>query len=324
MSGIYNDSFISFLKENLKDNVKITGSNIICRCPWCEINKNKKHYHLYISLEAPIFRCFHSDCQEKGTVRKLVTKICGIDNSKEFVDEEKIKQNIKRRIVQTKIKCDKEIFLPELKEDLFINKTLYMKKRIGFSNIPLSNFKGLIFDINEFLDKNNISNLKIDRLKDFLHSNFIGFLTENKSCIVFRNLDQSSDFRYFKYKIHETKFLDYYKIQGNYNSNTIVLSEGIFDIIIEQINNTINSKSNCLLYAAGLSSAYESLIKSIIFHEQIFRPDVIILSDLDVNINYYKRIKSKNNYIINSLTLYYNSVGKDFGELNVIPKKIVL
>ena len=37
MIGVYRDSFIDMLKETLGEPIKITNKNIICRCPWCEI-----------------------------------------------------------------------------------------------------------------------------------------------------------------------------------------------------------------------------------------------------------------------------------------------
>jgi len=58
MIGVYKEEFVEFLKKNIGD-IKQTTKNIIMPCPWCEFNKNKDHYHLYISLELPIFHCFH-------------------------------------------------------------------------------------------------------------------------------------------------------------------------------------------------------------------------------------------------------------------------
>ena len=60
MTGIYDDSFIEFLKKNL-EHVKIRGKSIVTACPWCEINKKRKHYHLYIYLDYPRFKCFFAE-----------------------------------------------------------------------------------------------------------------------------------------------------------------------------------------------------------------------------------------------------------------------
>jgi hypothetical protein len=101
MIGIYKDSFINFLKENLGEPVKVKSKEIICRCPWCELGKNKTHYHLYISLTSPIFHCFHGECQTSGTIKKLILKLTGIDTSDKYVDREKIKEITKATFQKT-------------------------------------------------------------------------------------------------------------------------------------------------------------------------------------------------------------------------------
>ena len=93
MIGIYQDSFIDFLKEYLGEPIKQTSKNLIVRCPWCEMNSNNKHhFHMYISLDSPIFHCFFSECHKTGLISKLVKKIKGTDTSKDFIDETKIKE----------------------------------------------------------------------------------------------------------------------------------------------------------------------------------------------------------------------------------------
>ena len=57
-----------------------------------------------------------------------------------------------------------------------------------------------------------------------------------------------------------------------------------------------------------------ALIKSIVFHEQLFKPEVVILSDRGVELEYYKKMKFFNKHIIDKMTVYYNSIGKDFNE----------
>jgi len=318
---IYESSLIPYLKDNLGVEPKLTSKNIIIPCPYCEYNQTKDHYHCYISLELPMFNCFH--CPEKGSMRKLLKKIGGSDLTDKFVDKSKI---IKTQNPIFNIESQQKIKLPQLNTDLFFNKTLYIRKRFRFSNIDFDNVKGLVFDINKFLDLNNIPiTPTIFKIRDYLHSNFVGFLTEYESILILRNIDVNSTFRYFKIKIQDVNFLDYYKLKGgSYNSNQIVLSEGIFDLYDEQIFDRLNLKKNTKLYACSLSSKYLQLIKSIVFYEQIFRPDVVILSDRMNNLNMYKNMKKYNSHIINKLTIYFNRSGKDFNSTNVDPEKRVL
>ena len=323
MIGIYDDKFVQYLRDNIGDPIKTTSKNIVCRCPWCEYGKTKSHYHLYISLEAPIFHCFFGSCNEGGVLAKLLKKIEGKDISSKFVDEEKIKENVKKRISLTyeRVEKQKELIVPSIDEDLFVQKALYVKKRLKFSNVSLKTIKGLIFDVNKFIEENNIGlDPKMFRLKDFLHSNFVGFLSENESVVMFRNIDDRSSFSFYKLKIRDTQFLDYYKIGGGgFNRNTVVLAEGIFDIFSEHTFDVLELRSDSRLYASALSTSYQALIKSIVFNEQVFRADVHILSDKGVKLEYYKKLKKFNSHIINSLSIYYNKTGKDFNNTPVLP-----
>ena len=326
MIGIYQDSFKQFLIDNLGE-VKITSKNFIVPCPYCEYPKEKDHYHMYISIEAPIFHCFHAGCEQKGNLRKLLRKIQGHDISDAFVDKKALDQAKKRKqVFEDKEVEQHNLIIPKLNPDKNLMKDLYLKKRLKFSNIFTSLIKGLIYDINKFIDINQIPvGEKLFRIRDFLHSNFIGFLTEHNSTVIMRNTDDSQDFRFYKMIIQESNFLDYYKLQGNaFNSNTIVLAEGIFDIFGEHIFDTIGIKDKVKLYASALSSNYTALVKSIVFHEQIFRPNVVILSDRGIPKYKYEQLKKYNSHIINSLTVYYNKVGKDFGDTTVFPMKFII
>lgn len=322
MIGIYQDSFKNFLEENLGGPVKITSKNIICKCPWCDYGKKTSKDHLYISTELGIFHCFRASCEAKGHIRKLILKIAGVDNSDDFIDKTRIKKPDKIFKLQNEEKKS-QIILPEIKTDLFPNKTLYTRKRLKFANINLCNIKGLIFDINQFIKINNIKlNPVLSRLKDYLHTNFIGFLSEHESLVTLRNIDPTTNFRFFKLNLNNLPFLDYYKLPGNSkNSKTVVLAEGIFDIYSAKLFNQLY-KNNVLLYAAALSSKYSSLLQSIVFYEQEYRLDVIFLSDNGIHPNYYRKVKKTNEQIINSCFIYYNKTGKDFNENTITISKI--
>lgn len=327
MIGIYQDDFVEYLKERLGDNVKVTSRNLVIPCPFCEYPKEKTHYHMYISLEAPIFHCFKAECEASGTLRKLLKKIEGSDISDKFIDKDKLKEFTQKREVFVDKEISKQrVLLPPLKIHRFQTKELYLKKRLKFTNVPSEYVKGLVYDVEEFI---NINKIPVDeslfRLRDYLQNNFVGFLTENKTTVIFRNIDDSHAMRYYKLKIQDDNFLDYYKLPGNNpKSNRIVLAEGIFDIFSEHIFDYLNIKNDTKLYASALSSKYVALIYSIIFNEQIFKPDIVILSDRGVSMDYYKKIKKYRGYLFNTLEIYYNKTGKDFNETPVNPLKYVV
>ena len=321
MIGIYQDSFKKYLEDNL-GSVRETSKNLIVPCPFCEYGKDKDHYHLYISLEVPIFHCFHGGCEVGGLLGKLMRKIAGHDNSDTFVDKSKAKE-LKTQKVFTETTGIK-VRLPKIRSGGFPLKELYIRKRLKFANIPMGRIRGLVFDVHEFINMNNIQvDQTLFRLRDYLHNNFVGFLTDHGSTVMFRNIDSSQSMKFFKLKVQWQNFLDYYKLPGNsINSSKIVLAEGIFDIFSEHIYNNLNIKQDIKLYASALSSKFIALIQSIVFHEQIFRPDVVILSDRGIDKNYYSKMKYYNKHIINSLSVYYNKTGKDFNDTPVTPVRV--
>lgn len=324
MIGIYEDNFLNYLKERFGNDIKVRTKNIVIPCPWCEYNKDKKHYHLYISLEAPIFHCFHADCEQSGMLSKLIKKIEGKDLSEQFVDKEKLKQ-VKKLDLHSSIKYP-EVYLPPINTQMFPYKEMWVKKRFKFANIINSEVKGLVYDILGFLSQNHITNNKVSfNMKQYLHQNFVGFLTEHKSMVFFRNIVDGQTISHYKLKLFDIPFVDYYKVPGLVPmSNIVVLSEGVFDIYSDYFFDYTGYKSRASLYACALSSKYDSLLKSLVFHEQLFRLDVVILSDSDVSLDYYKKLKKYNRHIINSLVVFYNKVGKDFGSSPVIATKYVI
>lgn len=327
MIGIYQDNFIQYLKDKLGDNIKITTKNIITRCPFCEYDKTKDHYHMYLSLELPIFHCFHASCGEKGTLRKFLIKLEGHDISESFVDKKQMREIKKnKQIFSNKENNKLNIKLPLLNKSQFRDKDFYIKKRFKFADINNSKVKGLIYDVRQFIEMNQLEvDNSLFRIQDYLQSNFVGFLTENQSTVIFRNIDYRQHMSFFKLKIQETNFLDYYKLNGNSpKSNQIILAEGVFDIFTDYLFDILNIKNKVRLYATALSANFLALIKSIIFYEQLFQPEVIILSDRDVTKEYYKKLKFFNKHIIKKLTIYYNKTGKDFNCTPVNPLKIVI
>jgi len=325
--GIYQDNFVDYLHDKLGGYVKETAKNLIIPCPWCEFNEDKNHYHMYISLEAPIFHCFHATCEQSGTLRKLLKRLEGHDISDKFIDAETLNNIKRKREVFVDLDTQlKHVYMPPLNINQFPNKDMYMKRRLRFANIPSTEIKGLVFDVYEFIRLNHIPvGESLFRIQDYLQTNFVGFLTDQGTTVVFRNIDESHSMRYYKMKIQFSNFLDYYKLLGNNaKSKTIVLAEGIFDIFSEHIYDKLNLKDKVKMYASALSSKYIALLHSIIFYEQIFKPEIIILSDNGIPLDDYKKMKKYNRHIIDTMYVYYNKTGKDFGGASVTPIKYVV
>jgi len=332
MIGIYKDSFIDFIKEYLGD-VKITNSNIVCKCPWCEIDRIQSHHnHLYISLDKPIFNCFKSECNQSGTIKKFINKVTGTHAYHKYIDNESLEKIKKYKKLDTEssiFKFSSDIKLPKIKPNDFMHKVNYFKKRLLYAPFDIRNIKGLIFDVKEFISLNK----DIIKLSDadkkmipFLQKNFIGFLLENKTKVIFRNSDIYSEFRYYKMNIQkDMELLDYYKITHNLkDSNIIVIGEGIFDIFNDHIFDYTGYREKAFGYYCSLNQRFESLIKSIIFHDNLYNLNVVILSDGNIHINYYKKLKRKLKNYCNNIEIFYNIQGDDFGDSFCNPEKIII
>ena len=180
--------------------------------------------------------------------------------------------------------------------------------------------------------KNFIQNNKIilkentKKILNLLDQNFVGFVSNRGSCVVLRNIDEKSDFRYYKLQITENNFFkDFYGIKTNkikVENNTIVLAEGVFDVIVPYRSEIFNDlKLNSCLWASCLGNGYKNILISVLDYCKIPRADFIILSDRDIPEKYYEFI-SRSPYV-KSLDVYWNKCSKDFGKLpiNIIKKK---
>lgn len=312
---IYAKSFIDLLRDRLGDPIDIGDKNIKCRCPNCELDIVKSHYHLYISLEIPAFNCFH--CGIHGGIKKLINIIDPNESHKEFVNYSEVIKLSKNKISDlVKDKKNVSFNIPELNYENFKNKQFYLKKRLKFYFDDFKNIPGLIFDFNKFI---YINNIQLDdttlKLKDFIQSNFICFLTRNHNILICRNIDPKSSFKFYKVKLNPSYYLDYYSLNGySPESTDIILGEGMFDILVENIFDSLKLRNKVRLYACGLSKSYSSILKSIIYDEGFYKANIHIISDSDVKIEFYKNIRKEIYFLVNSMKVYYNKSGKDFGE----------
>lgn len=322
---IYTDEFIETIKKDLSP-IKIKTNNIICRCPWCEYGKDKSHYHFYISTEKPIFHCFHAGCEKSGTIRKLLRKLKGFDEdpSEKYYDKDKLVNDITQpdQIIKN---TENRFKLVELDTKRFAKKLFYLKQRFKFTEFDLNIINNLIFDINGFFELNNLQMpVKFVRFKHLFDTQYVGFLSVNHSILFMRNISNKGRIKHIKIPLKSNMMMDYYKIE-NYDikNNNVVIAEGVFDIFGEYFFNFTKTGPH-RVFAAALSSNFNMLIKSIVFNEQIFKLNLTILSDDNINEKKYKNLFYYNKHIIKNIKVFYNSCGKDFGKTYVEPVKIFI
>jgi len=325
---IYSDVFVDFLKDK-------TGlgyfngphSEIICRCPWCEPESTKNHGHLYVDVEDPIFFCHR--CQQSGLVSKLIQVLSG--EVEIYIDPEILK---KGRTTKTKAK---NLFHTSSNEYTFEKdldtsipgselKQLYLQSRLP--NMHIMNIPGLVLDPKKFIEDNKIEldDYMKDRVEE-LNDTYIGFVTTKGKHLILRNCDASSPNRHFKLTIDSkpTFFNDFYGIKvGDVGvANTIVVCEGIFDLLVSIGSDNFKTlRQQSLYWAASLGKAqYRKAVISVLNYCSLPKANIIILADQDFSkTDAFFKIKTLPN--VGSVEIYWNRYGNDFGQLPIDPVKV--
>jgi len=323
---------IKLLRQILIDQniyIKENSKNYLCRCIYCGDHKLRhKAQHLYVSNdpEIPVYHCFM--CNTSGPVSKLVFDITGNRKlSTEVLPKSELKQaqTAKKKIKVAKTKI---YILPSIDESSFLAKRAYIKKRSNFILTP-EQVPNLIFNFEEFFHINNLTETVINQIgprgMDSL-SKYVGFLGTKHSLLYCRNVDPNDEFKFRKIKLQDSvaNLLDYVSFNGgDPNSKTLVLSEGTFDILGEYAVNSLNLRDSVRLYAAGQSFSYASLLKSICYDQMLYKCDVVILSDEDKKIHWYRKFINSNSHVINSYRIFYNkNTGGDFGSFPINPFEV--
>jgi len=316
------------LQDLLKEKTGLAYFNaskdeLICRCPICEKDARKNHGHLYIKIpdhpnELPVYNCFKTDdC--KGTLIKLL-RILGED-PKDYISEDMLKFRPagKEYSYYKKSFRKNKFIIPDIQTDKYMIKRQYLKGRLGFDT-DIDKIPGLILNIRKFIMDNNIDLGNRQRFLEFYENNYVGFISNNGSILVLRNTDSSSSFRYVKINLSNNNFFkDMYSIQTcvtRSDTNTIVLCEGIFDLLVAINSHELQDlKMNSCIWAAVLGCNYYNIVPSVLDQCRLTAANFIILSDNDKKESDY--IYFKRNPSVLNLKIYRNKYGEDFGKLPI-------
>jgi len=306
-----------------------TTKDIICHCPLCGDHPNpNKRGHLYVSkrIEYPFVNCFL--CQQKMTVKKFLKLITGSNTTSDLIiTKEELDNALKDKRVESSKRLNfKTLQIPILDTEKFPLKTKYLEKRTN-NCLDIKTIPNIIFDYKEFLNLNKIvlSHEETEYI-DFCHDNMVIFLSHNNTRLFMRNIDKNHYMKMKKVVLQEMPYdiLDYYCIKTpNVNSNIIVLSEGNFDILGEYAIDSLSLRNKALLYAAGQSFSYSSLLKAISFNECLFQSEIVILSDSDKQEYHYNKFLKENSDLFKSVKFFYNkNNGGDFGSFPIVPFEV--
>lgn len=325
----------NMLYEKLKPHLKVcklvsASKEIVVRCTFCGDSVHDPYKgHMYIQNYPPYkFHCFK--CETSGVVNPnflrrldisdyLLTSHIKKENSK-FMKKMNYKYGNDLQFLMNK----KKIVFPQPKqEDLF--KKEYMEDRLGIllNEEDTSKYK-LIYSIHDFIKENKFTNFKLTNQTNFLDKNSLGFLSYDKSNIVFRNI-QNTENRYTNFCMFpELEGKKTYMIKNSIDTSrrvyNLILTEGIMDIV-GVYNHLYNKEDEGNIFIANCGKSYKisiDLMKKL----SILNANINIYSDQDVNSNFYRNLMSIDPYFrLNGMNIYYNNIEKDFG---VTKNRIIL
>ena len=294
------EDFFAEIRKHLKY-ISQNSSHYLFRCPFCGDSSNTSKGHLYISKDKPVYRC--ARCGESGHYSKLLNlfKINNVILPKSsFGSNHTITSGYSSFVKYT---------ISDAAEE-------YLNERLGLIDI----------------DPDEINIISTDEMKCIysgspkynpgrrLPVDSVNFLTYNKKKIVCRVYGEE-DLQFFgRYdnivlsEGHDVYVLNNRRIYSEYiKHKTIVIGEGIFDILNTYYNVRIFPKDS--VYVAALNAHIGKAFEIGSAVALSFYPKIVVLADADKKDNDY--LKCIPYSFRKNVSIYRNTIGKDFGEKNV-------
>ncbi len=316
--------------------VHLKGTEINTRCNFCGDSDNMQHGHMYIGEKENVLVYYCQRCNAKGLINNIFLDLYSVyDIGFKVKLRESLKHSSRTNYVLNSIEKSSRKFreyqIPDITEYDSDEKLAYLD-RINFdgSYKQLKEYK-IVLSLHQFLIENDIEYIFNDAgnyykdIIDDLDENYIGFLIGEN--IIFRRINPGKK-RYYNFEIKETDELQFYLIETEIDLSkpiTIVMSEGIFDII--NIKNKLYNDAENVLFVAVLNKDYINKIKFMLamIGDVSNVQDIIIYSDADaVEKKFFFKQFSMYRFVSNLTKIYKNTVCKDFGDYdkNIVLKKI--
>lgn len=337
MSQDIKSKMIELLKSRGAYSHSVNNKQHYTRCPFCGDSRNLSHAHLSIKIDlesdAPmVYRCLK--CSVSGLVNDSFIEELGI-----YFDTDMKKElhsyNRKAMKYASLVNLDMEKYVAPLYQPSALNdaKLRYLNDRIGtlIDYNKARDYKIILnlFDFMKFNEIQSIEGLSF-KMMETLNNYYIGFLSCNNNCIVFRDITKTQKYRYFKVILNsknvnpDTFYTTPSKISLLYNNDiNIHMAEGIFDILSIK-HNVVREEENNFFYAmCGFGGIM--ILKYLLHHGINTGINLHIYSDNDKNnANHFKYLYN-GSYItewVDSITIHRNQYPdeKDYG---VIPEHIV-
>lgn len=327
----FNDDVQNIREALLKKRPSYQTTNkkeVRVRCPYCgDSRRDLSSAHLYIEMKAPFrFHCFK--CEVSGALNNQVLRDLELYDASLNSSIISANRNLKENSGVHKISLKKNIKLNN--EVTFSEPTClavdYFNKRYQTDLSPefISSKFRVVLDGVHFFNKNNIyipgNQYQIDKS--------IGFISSDSSHIIFRDISGLQKRRYYNCNLNmveDTISSKIYNISSSIDilseQVNLVITEGIFDIIGVYLHFYKDTpKENNTIFAAACGKSFNAVILNYI-RLGFLNLNITIYSDADVDISFFKDLKSQSPYLKNKkIEIYYNSLydpktgyGKDFG-----------
>lgn len=305
---------------SIKPHYYVKGSNDIrVRCPYCgDSRKDATSAHMYIKLEPPFaFHCFR--CETSGSLNSETIRDFKMRDNDVAIDVAYINKSSRGKVKQKGEQSRRSVNLSTTQSETVMTNLKYFNNRYNThyteKDVPeLTEKYKIVFDPVQFF-KNNKCDATVS---GFDYSKAIGFVSSDGGYIVFRDSSGTQERRYNNFKLDKTQ-----EYKKRYTVNTdvdimspklnLVMAEGIFDIIgvKEYFYKDVTSKD--YVFTAVCGKSYSEAIKHYI-RLGFLDLNITIYSDKDVDIQFYKDLKSNSPLLKNTpITIYYNELEKDYG-----------
>lgn len=304
---------------------------VVTRCPFCgDSEKNLRDGHLYIRINPDdnypiVYNCFK--CPANGILSPDDLDLLGIqkDIFKQYLSNlnktsDKLPKGGNYSNAEIKFfdyKIPEIISHPE--------KVRYIENRLGkrLSHNTIMNMK-MITSLKDFLIENKMETITCSPgMAKLVESKYVGFLSHNGAYILFRDITDSQDIRWYKYPITVESYGQsvLYSIKQEIDiftdeTITINLSEGVLDCLSIAYN--INTDNTYHINMAVGGKFYTKAIKYFLGLGFVGRNIIInIYSDndktYDTSLEYYRKTLKKFTYLVKEINVFYNTLQKDVG-----------
>lgn len=295
------------------------------KCPKCDGHSKKSHLWIHLSDNSSIvYKCHRASCGIHGLLNKSMAKEIGLTGSEllEEIDNEYLKF-IGKREVNTYYKNKNEINYLEEESNEEVKE--YFLSRTGKElTDELKNDFRIFTNLNEFYEKNK-DYIEYSSIKRYLYyhksKDYIYFLNDTFTMVLYRQVNGEDKGKFSIVSNTNTRTHKPYGfkvlIKDSNNrlhkpkSNTLIIAEGPFDILNARLSATGRLAGQYI--ASGGNSQIFKIVKE--FCKYYYKPVIVIFSDNDVDINFYKyRVLRVIKKRVDRVYVIYNNKGKDIGE----------